>query len=821
MKKTCFAISILVALFVGFLSAFPAIADTGDYKYYMTVEITNNNTSSKTARIAIPMNAAGLIDGKYIQDDAEDISLGTTDLMATDLSSAAANWYTDIITLNPQSVTNRTFYLGDPDATRDQTFISQDGDTFSIPDDDSLDITNNLTVTADTYLDTLPTSEKHIVDKDGAYGLTVDSTNYNFTVFTSGSTSPYSSAADGYMQKVGSPYTTVQANASADDVVAGGNNAVIGQGFDGVSNYYILRAAFYFDTSAIPDSATITAASLHLYGYEDDSFTDFDIVVTNGQPTYPHDPLVVGDYSKTNFTGTGGTLSTVGFSVGGYNTVTLDATGRSWINKTGTTKLYLVSAEDIAISAPTMWECVKVYTADEAGTGKDPYLSVTFASSSTTVSAPATTDAWKTAKGTYDGSHIKLYVDGIEKDSESLIGTIPTNANCVNLMEAQGKYDTIKIGSTSIVTPTWVASYEFEPDEIAPNALTSYSTSSDGDIYATNANYNTTQSAATGTVEAVSAIGVGQVYVPGGYWIYRGALFFDTSSIPDTAMVISATLKVWGLIDNSNTDFDLTVTNGQPTYPSDPLVSGDYDRTHYSGDGGTLNTSEYNINEYNNITLNSTGMGWVNRTGITKLFLRSSRDISATSPIGNESITVASSETTGTDQDPMLIVTYGNITDLSASNNDAIIMTLGGNPGGVVVNVLDLTPIQESEASATTQEQISPFVVETPAAPAGGLYGEGDYSKLPGAVIINDALEDAGIPPSFFWIPIIVLICIVVGLWLYGRQGEGSRSLMASAIGITVVLAFFSGIEFIPWWTLIPWGFIATGILIMQRSYGF
>ncbi|HVQ01734.1 MAG TPA: hypothetical protein VMT57_09515, partial [Candidatus Thermoplasmatota archaeon] len=123
------------------------------------------------------------------------------------------------------------------------------------------------------------------------------------------------------------------------------------------------------------------------------------------------------------------------------------------------------------------------------------------------------------------------------------------------------------------------------------------------------------------------------------YYIHRGFVFFNTSALPSNAIIDNATLGLYKSSDSSATDFLITIQNGQPTYPHDPPQTGDYSKTHYSGNGGTLNTSGFG-NGYNNISLNNDGISWINRTGWTKLCLRSNRDINGTTPTGNEYVTV-------------------------------------------------------------------------------------------------------------------------------------------------------------------------------------
>jgi len=97
----------------------------------------------------------------------------------------------------------------------------------------------------------------------------------------------------------------------------------------------------------------------------------------------------------------------------------------------------------------------------------------------------------------------------------------------------------------------------------------------------------------------------------------------------------------------------MTIQSGMPTYPHDPLETTDYNKTKYSGNYGSLSTSEVIIG-YNNITLTDSSL--VNTEGTTKLCLRSSRDIEGTSPDGTEYVIVYFAEEEV--HAPLLYVTY-------------------------------------------------------------------------------------------------------------------------------------------------------------------
>jgi PKD repeat protein len=187
--------------------------------------------------------------------------------------------------------------------------------------------------------------------------------------------------------------------------------------------------------------------------------------------------------------------------------------------------------------------------------------------------------------------------------------------------------------------------------------LTVYSISSDGFIYSSGSNYNTVRTASTGTVNSSGTyLTIGQKKSGSTYYIYRGFVFFNTSTLPSNAYLDNATLSLYKKDDYSTTDFVITIQNGQPTYPHKPMLSVDYNKNFYSGNGGTLPTQSF-TNGYNAIILSN--LSWINKTGITKLCLRSDRDINGIAPTGNEYVNVYANEK-GSGYQPKLVINYRN-----------------------------------------------------------------------------------------------------------------------------------------------------------------
>ncbi len=106
--------------------------------------------------------------------------------------------------------------------------------------------------------------------------------------------------------------------------------------------------------------------------------------------------------------------------------------------------------------------------------------------------------------------------------------------------------------------------------------------------------------------------------------LYRSILLFDTSPLPDNAVIIAAILSIYGSekIDELGVNPDLNV------YSSDPasevaLVGGDFNSLGSTPLCDTpISYANWNTAGYNNFPLNATGRAAISKTGITKLGLR-------------------------------------------------------------------------------------------------------------------------------------------------------------------------------------------------------
>ncbi|MDP3043740.1 MAG: hypothetical protein Q8N21_05070 [bacterium] len=169
---------------------------------------------------------------------------------------------------------------------------------------------------------------------------------------------------------------------------------------------YVQRVFLPINTSGIASDANITNAALYFYGTTkysmDDDGQDYIAVVQTTQAST--DSLITADFWQcgTNNNPTQGGSKDLGLMASdSYNSVTLNATGISWINKGvgAWTKLGLREGHDCEnaiIGTGLVNGFLAVYFSEQTGTSQDPYLEVTY----TAPAAPA--------KFRFDGGQMKI-----------------------------------------------------------------------------------------------------------------------------------------------------------------------------------------------------------------------------------------------------------------------------------------------------------------------------------------------------------------------------------------------------------------------------
>lgn len=148
------------------------------------------------------------------------------------------------------------------------------------------------------------------------------------------------------------------------------------------TTYYCSRLFYAFDTSAIPDGDTVTNAVLNLYTeYKyngDNDGYDYSVVVESTQASSTD--LTTADYDACGSTKGSDQKDTDDIAADSWEPYTLNATGLSWISKTGYTKLCLRHGHDLDNVTP---EGRATHEFAPYESAYDPYLSVTTTSPAT------------------------------------------------------------------------------------------------------------------------------------------------------------------------------------------------------------------------------------------------------------------------------------------------------------------------------------------------------------------------------------------------------------------------------------------------------
>lgn len=171
-----------------------------------------------------------------------------------------------------------------------------------------------------------------------------------------------------------------------------GNQSINTNGYAGIiqssttSNQFqsLQRGIWLFDASSLADDTTITAVTFSLYGKEainQFAGTAFEIDVVDSTPA-SNTNLVDADYGQLGST----VFSSIAFAslaAEAYNDFALDASGIANVSLTGVSKFGTRLNWDTDNSFTGTWSSSKsalfdAYQADNAGTTKDPKLTITY-----------------------------------------------------------------------------------------------------------------------------------------------------------------------------------------------------------------------------------------------------------------------------------------------------------------------------------------------------------------------------------------------------------------------------------------------------------
>lgn len=194
------------------------------------------------------------------------------------------------------------------------------------------------------------------------------------------STDFYCSVDGAVLNLTGASYSANRSAASGTNTYTSDDRVV--QDLSNGASSRVCRGAFPTDTSGLDDGVTITGATLNVYFtlvYQ--GAADYQLFVvgsskgTSAIATSDFDKLYGTLDADTKYSS--GLVST-GITTGMYTGIDLNSTGYGTVSKTGFTQLALRSSYDIDNAGTATERQVNCGKSGDAGTSKDPYLTVTY-----------------------------------------------------------------------------------------------------------------------------------------------------------------------------------------------------------------------------------------------------------------------------------------------------------------------------------------------------------------------------------------------------------------------------------------------------------
>jgi hypothetical protein len=158
------------------------------------------------------------------------------------------------------------------------------------------------------------------------------------------------------------------------------------------------------------------------------------------------------------------------------------------------------------------------------------------------------------------------------------------------------------------------------------------------------------------------------------YSVIRGFYLFNTDSLTSDVNISSATLSLYG----SNKSDALSIAPDINIYSSNPAANNDLVNNDAVCVGSTpfstaITYSGWSTTGYNDFSLNADGLNNISKIGVSKFSTRNANyDVAAIEPAWTVSAISnfknLGSETTGTTQDPKLVVEYSAVTQRMLRN---------------------------------------------------------------------------------------------------------------------------------------------------------
>lgn len=255
--------------------------------------------------------------------------------------------------------------------------------------------------------------------------------------------------------------------------------------------------------------------------------------------------------------------------------------------------------------------------------------------------------------------------------------------------------------------------------------LTVYGSTSDNWVNKSDNDYTTAHDAATGSVQSASALSmrVRQDNSSGLDEISRAGIYFDTSALPDDAVISAGVITLHRSGGTATQAFNVTLVNGDDL--ADPMVAADYgdlldDTTALAN---VVDTDVWTVLTTQDFTLTAGGRAKITVTGTTKFGIRSSRDINSDAPADgvDEEIFISSADETETAKKPKLVITYTTSPTVTTQTCQDVVGTTATGRGNITA-LGDSVTAHGHCWNTTTNPTTSDSSVDNGAASATGTF---------------------------------------------------------------------------------------------------
>lgn len=305
--------------------------------------------------------------------------------------------------------------------------------------------------------------------------------------------------------------------------------------------------------------------------------------------------------------------------------------------------------------------------------------------------------------------------------------------------------------------------------------LTVYSDAADGYLRSNSGTWSIARAGTGGALVDGTEIQIGGSSTA--YYTREAFVSFDTSSIPDAAVISAVVLSLYGFEDSSTFDTEVRARNYSwgTTLEFADWVPGANLTTYTLL--ATYPTSAWSITGYNDFSENGSNFrSAVNKTGTTSIVLYCSTLESASAPSIPEHVKAYASEAAGTTQDPKLVITYDATEYKTPADNAGIKVTegtalqrqsspaanaavnvaeaavteqqpLAADAENAAVNVTESAATQQQQDTAATEgadlnaSETGALAVATNAAEAGAL----NVAESPALLATSEAAESASV----------------------------------------------------------------------------